>query len=66
MSMKWLIVIAVTVVVASVFTPRLPSWLRIGRLPGDITLRFRGRDYFLPFASTLLLSLLATLLMRLL
>jgi hypothetical protein len=62
--LKWLLVLAVTVIVAAVFMPRLTAWLRVGRLPGDITLRLRGRDYFLPFATTLLLSLLATLLLR--
>jgi hypothetical protein len=61
---KWLIVLAVTVIVAAVFLPRLTARLRVGRLPGDVTVRFRGRDYFLPFATTLLLSALATLLLR--
>jgi hypothetical protein len=62
--LKWLLVLAVTVIVAAVFMPRLTAWLRVARLPGDITLRLRGRDYFLPFATTVLLSLLATLLLR--
>ncbi len=63
---RWLIVLAVTVVVAAAFVPHLLAWMRVGHLPGDLTVRFRGRDYFLPFATTLLLSLLATLLLRLL
>jgi hypothetical protein len=46
--------------------PRLVDRLRLGRLPGDLRFRLRGRDYLLPFASTLLLSLLAALLFRLL
>jgi hypothetical protein len=62
--LKWAMVIAVTVVVAAVFLPRLTARMKVGRLPGDVTVRFRGRDYFLPFATTLLLSLLATLLLR--
>ncbi|MBS1136200.1 MAG: hypothetical protein H6R11_154 [Proteobacteria bacterium] len=62
--LKWAMVIAVTVVVAAVFMPRLTARMKVGRLPGDVTVRFRGRDYFLPFATTLLLSLLATLLLR--
>jgi hypothetical protein len=62
--LKWLLVLAVTVLVAAVFMPRLTAWLRVARLPGDITLRVRGRDVFLPFATTLLLSLLATFLLR--
>lgn len=62
--LKWAMVIAVTVVVAAVFMPRLTARMKVGRLPGDVTVRFRGRAYFLPFATTLLLSLLATLLLR--
>jgi hypothetical protein len=62
--LKWLLVLAVTVIVAAVFMPRLTAWLRVARLPGDITVRLRGREVFLPFATTLLLSLLATLLLR--
>ena len=62
--LKWAMVIAVTVVVAAVFMPRLTARMKVGRLPGDVTVRFRGREYFLPFATTLLLSLLATLLLR--
>ncbi|MEZ5614561.1 MAG: DUF2905 family protein [Rhodocyclaceae bacterium] len=63
--LKWLIVLLVTVFVAGVFLPRLAAFLRIGRLPGDVGLRFRGRLYHFPFGTTLLLSLLATLLYRL-
>ena len=62
--LKWLLVLAVTVIVAAVFMPRLTAWLRVARLPGDITVRLRGREVFLPFATTLLLSLLAILLLR--
>jgi hypothetical protein len=64
--LKWLLALAVTVIVAGVFLPRLMRWLRLGRLPGDISVRLRGREIYLPFATTLLLSLLATLLLRLL
>jgi hypothetical protein len=62
--LKWLLALAVTVAVAAVFMPRLTGWLRLARLPGDVRLRLRGRDYYLPFASTVLLSLLFTLLLR--
>ena len=64
--LKWLIALLVTVFIAGVFLPRLAAFLRIGRLPGDLSLRFRGRVYHFPIATTLLLSLLATLLFRLL
>ena len=64
--LKWLIALLITVLVAGVFLPRLAALLRIGRLPGDFSLRWRGRPYHFPFGTTLLLSLLATLLYRLL
>jgi len=64
--LKWLIALLITVLVAGVFLPRLAALLRVGRLPGDVSFRFRGRLYHFPFATTLLLSLLATLLFRLL
>ncbi len=64
--LKWLIALLVTVLIAGVFLPRLAAFLRIGRLPGDVSLRFRGRVYQFPFGTTLVLSLLATLLFRLL
>ena len=37
----------------------------LGRLPGDLRFRFRGRVWNLPLASTLLLSLIATLVAKL-
>jgi hypothetical protein len=62
--MKWLLVLAVGVVVITLLTP----WLGrhgLGRLPGDITVRWRGRPVYLPITTTLLLSLLLTALGRL-
>ncbi|MGB0126782.1 MAG: DUF2905 family protein [Rhodocyclaceae bacterium] len=64
--LKWLLVLGVMVLVGGIWLPKLFGWLRIGRLPGDVTVRLGGRDIFLPFASTLLLSLLGTLLLRVL
>ena len=62
--LKWLLTLIAAIVVLNLCTP----WLRkfgLGRLPGDITLRFKGRDYYLPFTTTVLLSLALTLLVRL-
>jgi hypothetical protein len=62
--LKWLLTLAVALVVLSAIAP----WLArhgLGRLPGDITLRVRGRNYFIPFTTTLILSLVLTLLTRL-
>jgi hypothetical protein len=44
-------------------------WLRklgIGRMPGDVTLRLFGKEYPFPFMSTLVLSMLLSLIARLL
>ncbi len=62
--LKLLLALLITVFIAGVFLPRLAARLKIGRLPGDVSVRFRGRLYHFPFATTLLLSLLATLLLH--
>jgi hypothetical protein len=61
---KWLLVIAVGVVVLSLASPWLSRY-GLGRLPGDITVRWRGRLVRIPITSTILLSLALTLLGRL-
>jgi Protein of unknown function (DUF2905) len=33
-------------------------------LPGDMTLRYKGRNYYLPFTTTILLSIALTLIAR--
>lgn len=56
--MRWLIIFLLAFLLFS----GLQHWLRkigLGRLPGDLHFRWRGREYFLPIASSLLLSLLA-------
>ncbi len=64
--LKWLIVMLVAVFVIGLLQPRLARLLRIGRLPGDLNLRLRGKTYVFPFASALLVSLVASLIARLL
>ena len=62
--LKWLLTLMLALVVLTLCTP----WLRkygLGRLPGDVSLRHKGRRYYLPFTSTILLSLALTLLARL-
>ncbi len=61
---KWVLVLVVAVVVISFMTPWL-SRRGLGRLPGDITVRWRGRPVYLPITSTILLSLVLTLIGRL-
>ena len=57
--------LAVGVVVIALLTPWLARY-GLGRLPGDITVRWRGRLVYLPITTTLLLSALLTLIARLL
>ena len=60
--LKWILTLCVALVVLTVFLP--PGKFGLGRLPGDIRLRHKGRDYYLPFTTTILLSLALTLLGR--
>jgi len=56
--MRWLIVFAIALVLFNA----LGGWLRhlgLGRLPGDFAFRWRGREVFVPLASSVLLSLMA-------
>lgn len=55
---RWMIVIFLALLLISWFSPVLQK-LGFGRLPGDLRFRLFGRDMFLPFTSTILLSLLA-------
>jgi len=55
---KWLLTILLSLAILSAATPWMQR-LGIGRLPGDLRLRVRGRDYFIPLASTLLFCLVA-------
>jgi hypothetical protein len=55
---RWLLVF----LLAFVLFNGLAVWLRrigLGRLPGDFSFRWRGREVYVPLASSLLLSLLA-------
>lgn len=63
--LKWLLVIAVGVIVIAFLSPRLERY-GLGRLPGDITVRWRGRPVYLPITTTLLLSAILTLVARVL
>jgi hypothetical protein len=61
---RWLIV----VVLALLIFGGLTKWLRrfgFGRLPGDFEFRLFRHNWSLPLASTLVLSMLAALIVRL-
>ena len=61
---KWLIVTVLEMVVFSGLRPFL-SRFGTGRLPGDFNFQAFGRGWSLPIASTILLSLFAALIARL-
>ena len=57
---RWLIV----VLLALVLITGLSTWLQrmgLGRLPGDFRFRLFGREWFIPLASTVLLSFVLSL-----
>ena len=58
--MRWLLVF----LIACVLFNGLQGWLRrlgLGRLPGDFEWRIGGRDWYLPLASSAVLSLVAAI-----
>lgn len=63
--LKWLLTTAVALVILTAVMPALARY-GLGRLPGDVTLRWRGRDWYLPFTTTILLSIALTAIAKLL
>ena len=65
MGLRWLLVIFIALLLFSF----LHKWLEkigLGRLPGDFRFRLFGREFFIPLASSVLLSLVAMGISRLL
>lgn len=62
---RWLIVVFLALILISWVHPLLQR-LGLGRLPGDFRFKLLGREIFLPFTTTILLSLLAAGIARLL
>jgi hypothetical protein len=60
---RWLVTIFLALVVFSSLLPWLEK-LGVGRLPGDLRFSIFGKKFFLPFASTVLLSLVIFLIAR--
>ena len=54
---KWLVTLFVALLVLSLVAPRLSRY-GLGRLPGDLRIPLRGRMYYVPFATTVVLSLI--------
>jgi len=63
--LKWVLTLIIALIVLTVLAPWLARY-GLGRLPGDVTVRYKGKLFYLPFTSTILLSLALTLLTRLL
>lgn len=60
---RWLVIIFLMLMVFSSLLPWLER-LGIGRLPGDVRFSLFGKKIFLPFASTILLSLFVAFISR--
>lgn len=61
---RWFVAILLTLMLISWLTP----WLRklgLGRLPGDLHFKLFGREWYIPLASTVVLSVLASLIGKL-
>ena len=57
--LKWLLTLLIGLVILAALAPRF-------RLPGDFRVPLRGRVYYIPLASTVVLSLLVWALSRVL
>ncbi|HWI12588.1 MAG TPA: DUF2905 domain-containing protein [Burkholderiaceae bacterium] len=62
---RWLLVVFLALILFSGLRPWLEKF-GLGKLPGDFRFRLFGREWFVPFASSVVLSLLAMLLIRIL
>ena len=60
---RWLVVMFLALMIISAIRPWLDK-LGIGKLPGDLRFRFLGREWFIPLASSVLLSMVAFALAR--
>ena len=62
---RWLLVVFIALLLFSGLRPWLEKF-GLGKLPGDFRFRLFGREWFLPFASSVLLSLVAMLIVKVL
>jgi len=63
--LKWLLTTVIALAVLTAAMPWLARRFGIGQMPGDLRFSVRGKEVLLPLASTLILSLLAWLVGRL-
>ena len=57
--LRWLFVVLLALILINGFAPFLNK-LGFGKLPGDFRFRLFGREWYLPLATTLLLSFVAS------
>jgi len=62
--LKWILTLVIAIFLLGIITPHLARFIRFGKLPGDLAVRWRGQQYFFPVASTLIFSLVLWLLTR--
>ena len=62
--LKWILTLVIAIFLLGIIAPHLARFIRFGQLPGDISFRFRGRSYHLPFTTTLIFSALILLVSR--
>lgn len=62
--LKWILTLVVAIFLLGIITPHLARFIRFGQLPGDFAVRFRGRHYVFPVATTIIFSLLLWLISR--
>ena len=60
---RWLVVVFIALLLFSGLRPWLEK-LGLGKLPGDFRFRLFGRECFIPFASSVVLSLIAMVLVK--
>lgn len=61
---RWLIVVFLALLLINWVSP-LMGKLGFGRLPGDLRFRLFGREWFIPLTTTIVLSMLASVIARL-
>ncbi len=63
--LKWLVTLSVVIFVLGLVGPWLAR-LGLGRMPGDVTVQRNGRRFYFPVATSIVLSLVLMLILRLL
>ncbi len=62
---RWLIVVFLALVLINGFTPWLQR-MGFGKLPGDFRFKIFGREFFIPLTTTIVLSLVAAAIAKIL